>query len=253
MSKVIYLMMLVGIFMTISCTDGALTTENKYSMDEKVESRSIKATVFEFPEIQWEAFETHGQKLAACEIPDSILPMIPTEELVEICMKYPMLLDAYAFNTPLQGIKIVASRFNGFKELMKREDNCFYVFKYLIKNDIRNVDLDKLMPVDAGRTTLVYILAEYVLSFDHVICNATEDMKDEIASFAYEVLEKKESDVTHHALGSLTSSMYLWINTLSNKTKARSVNPTIEAFLESGMIQNRIQYLEIKKQCQTLK
>lgn len=245
------LMMLLGTLMATGCTDTALTTNNEAPHLGKVDSRSMKALAFDFPTIQWETFETYDQKLAACEIPDSILPKIPTENLVEICMKYPLLLDAYAFNTPLQGIKTVASRFNGFKELMKREDNCLHLFNYLKTNNLRNRNFTLMTQVEIGRTTLVYGLAEYVLSFENVLCNATESMKDEITSFVDETLENKENNTNYHALGSLTSSVYLWASIISDNSKSRSLNPTIDSFLKTGMIRNADEYLFIKQQCQT--
>lgn len=244
-------MMLLGAFAVLSCTDIVPTTSENDLNLTKLNSRSVNDPIFEFPAIQWEALETHEQKLAACEIPDSILPSIPTKDLVKICMEYPLLLDAYAFNTPLQGIKTVASRFNGFKELTKRKDNCLQIFTYLKENDIRNRNLTGLTQAEAGRITLVYALAEYVLSFDNVLRNATESTKKEIASFVNDILENKEYQVSYHSLGGLTSSIYLWASILSNTSQSRSINPTLDKFLETGIIQNIDEYQELKQQCQT--
>ena len=130
--KVFRLILLLSALTIVGCTDMALTTNTEDTNSRQLESRNVRTPFFEFPVIQWEILETHEQKLAACEIPDSILSKIPTKDLVEICMKYPLLLDAYAFNTPLQGIKTVISRFNGFKELMNRKDNCIYIFDFKV-------------------------------------------------------------------------------------------------------------------------
>lgn len=132
--------------MLIGCAETTSTLEEKKSLQSEIVSRGKQVSSFEFPDIQWAAFDTHEQKLAACEIPDSVLSGISTEELVRICMEYPLIFDAYAFNSPLVGIKKVCSRFNGFKELMKRTDNCFYIFKYLKEKDIRNIDFAAFPP-----------------------------------------------------------------------------------------------------------
>lgn len=247
------LTLLLGTLSIVSCTDNVLTTNNESPNLGVVESRGINNLTFEFPAIQWGKFETHEQKIAACEIPDSILSDIPTEELVEICMKYPLLLDAYAFNTPLQGIKTVASRFNGFKELMGREDNCIHILGYLKQSDITKKDFSKMTQIEAGRLTLVYALAEYVLSFDKVLSNATEGIANEIDAFVADVMNCKESQCSYHALGSLTSSVYLWASIQTKRSKSRSVNPIVDQFLETGLILNQEQYWEIKQQCQTVK
>lgn len=81
------------------------------------QTRSITTNrTFEFPPIQWDAFDTYQQKVDACQIPDSLLPLLPTAELVQICMEYPLLMDAYAFDTLVKGMKEVINRFNGLKE-----------------------------------------------------------------------------------------------------------------------------------------
>ncbi|WP_294471619.1 hypothetical protein [uncultured Bacteroides sp.] len=234
------------------CTETTLTMDESSSSLSGIASRSMGKPSFEFPTIQWSAFETHEQKLAACEIPDSILSNLSTEELVEICMKYPLIFDAYAFNSPLQGIKKVVSRFNGFKELMKRTDNCFFIFKYLKERDIRKIDFMSLSNVEEGRLILLYSLCEYLFSFDDVLKNAAEDLKEEVALFAYDVLETKESNSQHYALSGLTSSMYLWASVLpNNKAQTRNANPTVDKFLETGIVLNLEEYLEIKQLCQT--
>lgn len=236
----------------IGCTEVNLTTEEMNSSQSRAVSRSIGTPSFEFPNIQWETFDTHDQKLAACEIPDSILPNIPTEELVEICMNYPLIFDAYAFNSPLQGIKKVISRFNGFQELMRRSDNCFYIFKYLKENDIRKINFKSLAKIEEGRLLLLYSLCEYILSLDSVLKNAAEDFKKEVALFAHDILENKESNSQHHALLGLASSTYLWATSIpNNKVQTRNANPIMDKFLETGVILNQEEYLEIKKQCQT--
>ena len=102
MKKYTFMLLLSTVLIIISsCTDTIQIRDDENIHSKSLSSRNVEAPIFDFPTIQWEMFETHEQKLAACEIPDSILPKIPTKDLVEICMKYPLLLDAYAFNTPM--------------------------------------------------------------------------------------------------------------------------------------------------------
>lgn len=127
----IFFIIVLSICFLNSCTDMEPIGNENSLAEGKGTTRSVNAPSFEFPEINWAAYDTHAQKVAACQIPDSILSNIPTAELVGICMEYPLLFDAYAFNTPLQGIKVVASRFNGLQELMTREDNFECILAYL--------------------------------------------------------------------------------------------------------------------------
>jgi hypothetical protein len=234
------------------CAERTSILEEKEILHSEKVSRSTEVISFDFPDIQWAALDTHEQKVAACEIPDSILSDIPTEELVGICMKYPLILDAYAFNSPLLGIKKVLFRFNGFKELMKRADNCFYIFKYLKENDVRDVNFASLTYVEEGRGLLVYSLGEYMLSFENILKNADGNLKKEIISFAYDILSNKESDSKHYALNGLASSLHLWASALSNdKMQARNTDAIIDNFLETGVILSQEEYLKIKQHYQT--
>lgn len=246
------LFILLCIFLFVACAKTSVTTDEGDFFQNKIMSRSVNLSSFEYPAIQWSAFDTHEQKVAACEIPDSILPNIPTEELVEICMEYPLLFDAYAFDSPLEGIKKVVSQFNGFKELMDRTDNCSCLFRYLKNNDVRNVNFTLLTNVEEGTFLLRYSFCEYLLAFDNILNNSTEELKEEISSFVYEILENKELDRQHYALSGLSSSVYLWASILSNnRRQTRATNTTIDKFLEQGIILNIEEYLKIKQACQT--
>lgn len=86
--------------------------------DSKALSRS---TGFSFPE-GWQYLETNEVRWAALQIPDSLLPIMSTEELVEACMSYPLALDCFAYNDVQHGLADVIARFNGFAELKQRED-----------------------------------------------------------------------------------------------------------------------------------
>lgn len=236
------------------CKDVIADSSTKDVATEKVTTRaSLGERTFVFPPIQWESFDTHEQKLAACQIPDSLLNKISTTELVQICMEYPLLFDAFAFDTPLKGLKVVASRFNGFQELMKRKDNCLRIFNYLMDKDIRSIDFTGLSLEEEGRIVLNHMLCEYLLSFDDILTNATNEIKNEITRYAYNVMENKENRKQHFALGDLSSTTYLCVKALNgNPVQTRTAHSEPDDFLDTGMFQDREQYQEMKRYCQTL-
>lgn len=235
------------------CKDVIIDSDFGNIPPNKAKTRvSSEERTFVFPPIQWERFDTHEQKLAACEIPDSILSRIPTEELVEVCMEYPLLFDAFAFDTPLKGLKIVISRFNGFQELMKRSNNCTYIFNYLKAKDIRHIDFAELSLEEEGKITLRCMLCEYLLSFNDVLINATNKMKVEIAQYAYNVLENKENRNQHFALGDIASATFLCAKALTaNSMQSRAIRPELDTLFATGLFQNIEQYKEIKQYCKT--
>lgn len=251
MKKLLIIALSIG-FLS-GCADMEPTSSEASLVEEEATTRSINEASFEFPEINWAAYDTHAQKVAACQIPDSILPDIPTAELVDICMEYPLLFDAYAFNTPLQGIKVVASRFNGLQELMKREDNFECILAYLKGKDVRTLNFATLSLVEEGNLLLSYSLCEYLLSFAEVIRHAPTGAREEAAQYAQAVLADKESDNRHFSMNDLTSSLYLWASAVSDakvQTRGNAESP-MDKFLRTGEITSMEEYATIKQQCLT--
>lgn len=70
----------------------------------------------------WFALETHGERAAACQIPEEILSNMTTEALVESVVSYPFITDILLFNSAEDGYTIVRDHFNGLQELEVRED-----------------------------------------------------------------------------------------------------------------------------------
>ncbi|MDO4511636.1 MAG: hypothetical protein Q4B68_07470 [Bacteroidales bacterium] len=62
------------------------------------------------------------QKLTLCQLPESKLQELSTQELVELCAQHPLSPVCNAYENPMIGAKVVMSSFNGFKELVKRKD-----------------------------------------------------------------------------------------------------------------------------------
>ena len=89
-------------------------------------TRALSSQTFSFdsitkPEV-WRSFQTLEEMQSACQIPDDVLPNLSTEELVQICMDYPLFGNYLAYDNETFGIKKVMAGFNGFEELKKRTD-----------------------------------------------------------------------------------------------------------------------------------
>ena len=94
---------------------------NMYSQNE-----SDNATTFEYPfnreDPEWKAFKTSRERIAALQIPAEKLVTIGTDDLLDVCLKFPYLPDIFAFDHIKQGIENLKSKFNGFDELLRRQD-----------------------------------------------------------------------------------------------------------------------------------
>jgi len=64
-----------------------------------------------------------------CQIPVAVLERLSSDQLAEICLKYPLRGDYVFFDNEREGIKIVINRFNGLIELSKRKDGAMALVK----------------------------------------------------------------------------------------------------------------------------
>jgi hypothetical protein len=71
---------------------------------------------------QWKKLENNKVKVDACQLPEILLKKTSTDDLLEICLQYPLLYNLFAFNNKMDGINRLFNDFNGIRELFKRKD-----------------------------------------------------------------------------------------------------------------------------------
>jgi hypothetical protein len=71
---------------------------------------------------EWKQLEGYKAKVDVCQIPERLLTSLSTEELTDICLKYPLLGDIYSFNTLDESMEHLYRNFNGIRELFGRKD-----------------------------------------------------------------------------------------------------------------------------------
>lgn len=79
---------------------------------------------------KWGQLKDETERLNALQIPDSILNVIETEELVIACLNYPAAFHYTAYTDEHIGLQEVISNFNGLQELFNRNG----AGKYLIEH-----------------------------------------------------------------------------------------------------------------------
>ena len=71
---------------------------------------------------EWKMFQSNEEMVKACQIPEEVISSLSTEELTELCLQYPLLLDVFAFNSLNDGLDKLFSDFNGMRDLYKRDN-----------------------------------------------------------------------------------------------------------------------------------
>ena len=71
---------------------------------------------------EWAMLESHQAMVDVCQVPENILKDMCTIGLVDTYLDYPILFTIFAFNNINEGLYQVSDEFNGFQELLYRND-----------------------------------------------------------------------------------------------------------------------------------
>ncbi len=64
----------------------------------------------------WQALSTHEDMLKACQIPAEILKTVSTEELIELCLAYPLLGDIMEYRKALTRFPHVLTDYKSYSK-----------------------------------------------------------------------------------------------------------------------------------------
>lgn len=170
------------LLLCIACIVNAQTTnEKKLSWDFPVKPGME----------EWKRM-SYQEAVIALQIPEDILSSLSTEDLTEICLRYPFLFEIKIYKTFEMGLDTLFKRFNGVRELFNRDD----VSKELLKqyqNKMQNLSYlcgdDSLLKKGIFIVSIAYI--EMLLSRYQV---KDESKKDDFLEILHDIVigyEKK--------------------------------------------------------------
>ncbi|MBO4996823.1 MAG: hypothetical protein J6D02_02365 [Lachnospira sp.] len=83
---------------------------------------------------EWKALDNHNEMIKACVVPDAVLSVMKTKELIQLLYDYPLLIDMYSYNSLEEGVMHLAEECNILAELCKREDFSVELFNERMKH-----------------------------------------------------------------------------------------------------------------------
>ena len=114
---------------------------------------------------EWKKFQTRDEMVAACQIPEDILPNLSTEDLTEICLQYPLLYDVFGFQDKNTVLDKLVKEFNGLRELYKRTNLSVFLLKHYVEKTQNFSYLNgKASDVDKGHYINSFSILEFLLS-----------------------------------------------------------------------------------------
>lgn len=141
---------------------------------------------------KWKTLKNNVEKVEACQIPKDVLSLLKTPELIQTCLNYPLLPDIFAFDNIKDGFEKFENDFNGFRELINREDVAIELLKLYKKIDPGYIPKDGTI-LEKGTYAFRLSFIELFVSHPLVIVKLSSSGKKEIIK---EFLLKKEKKKT---------------------------------------------------------
>ena len=172
-----------------------------------------KSRVYDFPvkpgTPEWERLQTYKEKLNAYNIPDKLLAVMNTGDLVQTCLNYPEFRLIMTRNSLQQGYDYLKTIFNGFSELEKRSDagaELIKEYKKFNPAEIRSYDT----PVKRGEFAFKITYVEILLAQKPMLSGLDKTSKKELIKtvvFNYEIIKKMPEN--YATFGLLTPTLML--------------------------------------------
>jgi len=221
---------------------------------QKPSTRSGKGLVWDYPiqpgSEEWKQFTSYVQMVQACLVPADVLARMTTEELVEVCINYPLRFKFYLYDNLQTGFKKVTNDFNGLQELLVREDNVQCLIDVLQETDLETLPQRNLSNIETGNLIISYTFVEAMLSHESVIARATPEQQRQIAALSAKNMSLKEQQTEAYSRQSFEASAYLLCAGL--KRINGNIAPDLEKFLQTGSLQNDSQVNALKSLSQAL-
>jgi hypothetical protein len=129
---------------------------------------------------EWKKFRSLHEMEQGCQIPDSLLHLMTTSDLLETCLNYPLYLNVTAYNIPQQGFENVMRGFNGLQELLKRSDlGTVCIEEYI------TMEPDRI--IEKNQSPFQYFYIEILLAQDTIINNLSKNDRIKLLEESYKM------------------------------------------------------------------
>lgn len=232
--KIVIAVSVLSSLLILSCSESQIINEEvteHTSLTRALDSGSNKFYKILPGSAEWKSFKTGVQMLEACQLEESMIRELTTEDLIEACLEFPLSYDFLASNNELSGIDFTIHNFNGLGELSKRNDSFGKMLEAY--GSMSYADGDYYisdMPMNSHLTIAYW---ELVLSNPLFLAKATEKDLERFRKIALQKYEVKTSVSGNIQIGDVKRSLYLLSviqKRLSNRTAEKELDEYIERY-----------------------
>ena len=95
------------------------------------------------PFIKWRALRTPQEREAVCQIENEKIKSLSTAGLIKICTNYPFFMSYGLYSSPIKGFESSMVSFNGYTELMNRENVISEIMDFLMAENFDKLEQTK--------------------------------------------------------------------------------------------------------------
>lgn len=154
---------------------------------------------------EWKQMESPVQRMLSLQLPKEDLDSIPSDALLDLCLRFPYLLDVIFADDYQKGIESLFSHFNGFQELLQRDSIADVFIDKLAKFPeevsiaLNGTDIDK------GNLSFRWFVLEMLIAQPHVLSKMG---KEHVLLMKHLLMKNQEIEKNH-------AEIFNEINTLS--------------------------------------
>lgn len=169
---------------------------------------------------EWKKFRSGEEMVNACQIPEDILDSMTTEELADLCLRYPLIKYIFAFDNLNNGLNKLFSDFNGIREFYRKRD----VSNSLLNRYSQQIQAfslldEKSTDYEKGKFIVTVSLLEVLLSRSIEKNNATKEKSKEVLQALVAGYEEKIKYADYFVGVGFRSNVYSRVQVISEMSK----------------------------------
>lgn len=201
-----------------------------------------RTTPYDFPvkpgTSEWRKLQSRTEMATATQIPGDILKNLTTEALAKTCLTFPLFKDLYFFNSPQVGFDGLKQSFNGFQELLNRNDagvELTRLYKQMNPEGIKSPINDTAK----GDFAFQFVQIEILLAQDQIISTLSASAKSELLTEASQKYTSKKATGGFSGF-TLAPSILIIGRILDKENKLQTLktelsNDIVQNFLTTGV------------------
>lgn len=155
---------------------------------------------------EWSKLLSTEEMINVCQLPESTLKSISTNDLLVSCLEYPLLLQYTASNSPYEGVISITNIFNGFNELLNRSDYPVVLVDYYKKANVTETNDNPNM----GAFAFNFLALELLIGDERVINKLDVYTQKQVIDIILDKYgQKKELDEYFGFYGKMTTTFIL--------------------------------------------